>query len=130
MWVPESHVARFNQAINRVANGLIEGGLRKGDKVSVLMLNSIEMLEIMMGTVKAGGVIVPLSVMLTAESLATMINDSDSRFIFVDTQLARLIDSIRRDLVDVLSAGFFVVGDETGCGISHTLRKIGNTVSR
>jgi hypothetical protein len=43
----------FNQAINRVANGLIKRGLRKGDKVSVLMLNSIEMLEIMMGTVKA-----------------------------------------------------------------------------
>lgn len=60
----------FNQAIDRVANGLIKSGLRKGDKVSVLMLNSIEMLEIMMGTIKAGGVIVPLSVMLTAESLA------------------------------------------------------------
>jgi len=103
----------FNQAIDRVANGLIKGGLRKGDKVSVLMLNSIEMLEIMMGTVKAGGVIVPLSVMLTAESLATMINDSDSRFIFVGAPFARVIDSIRRDLLNISSEGFFVVGDET-----------------
>ncbi|HYN25644.1 MAG TPA: AMP-binding protein [Pyrinomonadaceae bacterium] len=103
----------FNQAIDRVANGLIKGGLRKGDKVSVLMLNSIEMLEIMMGTVKAGGVIVPLSVMLTAESLATMISDSDSRFIFVGAPFARVIDSIRRDLLNISSEGFFVVGDET-----------------
>jgi len=103
----------FNQAIDLVANGLIKGGLRKGDKVSVLMLNSIEMLEIMMGTVKAGGVIVPLSVMLTAESLATMINDSDSQFIFVGAPFVRVTDSIRRDLVNISSAGFFVVGEET-----------------
>ena len=103
----------FNQAIDRVANGLIKGGLRKEDKVSVLMLNGIEMLEIMMGTVKAGGVIVPLSVMLTAESLATMINDSDSRVIFVGAPFTRVIDSIKRDLVNIPSEGFFVVGDET-----------------
>jgi len=103
----------FNQAIDRVANGLIKGGMHKGDKVSVLMLNSIEMLEIMMGTVKAGGVIVPLSVMLTAESLATMINDSDSRVIFVGAPFTRVIDSIRCDLLNISSEGFFVVGDET-----------------
>ncbi len=103
----------FSQAIGRVANGLIKDGLRKGDKVSVLMLNSIEMLETMMGTVKAGGVIVPLSVMLTAESLATMINDSDSRFIFTGASFAPLIDSIRRNLVNISSEGFFVAGDET-----------------
>ena len=102
----------FDQAIAQVADGLIKGGLRKGDKVSVLMINSIEMLEIMMGTVKAGGVIVPLSVMLTDESLATMINDSDSQFIFVDKQFARVIDFIRRNLVNISSEGFFVVGDE------------------
>ncbi|MGI8838985.1 MAG: class I adenylate-forming enzyme family protein [Pyrinomonadaceae bacterium] len=77
------------------------------------MLNSIEMLEIMMGTVKAGGIIVPLSVMLTAESLATMINDSDSRCIFAGAPFARVVDSIRRDLPNISSEGFFVVGDET-----------------
>ena len=104
--------SEFNQAINRVANGLRKSDLRKGDKVSVLMLNSIEMLEIMMGTIKAGGVIVPLSVMLTAESLATMINDSDSRFIFVGAPFAPVIDSIRRDLPHMSSEGFFVVEDE------------------
>ncbi len=110
----------FNQAIDRVANGLIKGGLRKGDKVSVLMLNSIEMLQIMMGTVKAGGVIVPLSVMLTAESLATMINDSDSRFIFAGADFTLVTDSIMRDLLNISSKGFFVVGgDETGGWIDY-----------
>ncbi|MGH9903229.1 MAG: class I adenylate-forming enzyme family protein, partial [Pyrinomonadaceae bacterium] len=104
--------SEFNRAINRVANGLLKGGLRKGDKVSAVTLNSIETLEIMMGVVKAGGVIVPLSVMLTAESLAAMINDSDSRFVFAGAPFARVIDSIRGELLNIPSEGFFVVGDE------------------
>ena len=82
--------SEYNVAVTRVANGLTAAGLRHGDKVSVLMTNSTEMLEIMMGAVKAGGVIVPLSVMLTSESLATMINDSDSRFIFRGRALRRV----------------------------------------
>ncbi len=109
----------FNQAIDRVANGLLNGGLRKGDKVSVLMLNSIEMLEMMMGTVKAGGVIVPLSVMLTAESLASMINDSDSRFIFAGASFTQVIDSIRSKLPSISSESFFVVGNDTGGWMSY-----------
>ena len=111
--------AEYNGAVTRVANGLVNAGLQRGEKVSVLMTNSIEMLEIMMGTVKAGGVIVPLSVMLTAESLATMINDSDSRFVFADARFTRTIDSVRRDFINILPDGLFVVGDETEGWINY-----------
>ncbi|MGH9944025.1 MAG: class I adenylate-forming enzyme family protein [Pyrinomonadaceae bacterium] len=104
--------SEFNRAINRVADGLLKGGLCRGDKVSVLMTNSIEMLEIMLGVVKAGGVIVPLSVMLTAESLAVMIDDSDSRFVFAGAAFAPMVDSIRRDLLNISSEGFLLVGDD------------------
>ena len=54
----------FNQSINKVANGLMKLGLQKGEKVSLLTANRIEVLEILFGTVKAGGVIVPLSAMV------------------------------------------------------------------
>ena len=111
--------AEFSDAVTRVANGLVNAELQRGEKVSLLMTNSIEMLEIMMGTVKAGGVIVPLSVMLTAESLATMINDSDSRFVFADARFTRTIDSVRRDLINMLPDGLFVVGDETEGWINY-----------
>jgi len=45
----------FNERINRVANALIDRGIRKGDKVSALTTNMSEMVEIIFGTVKAGG---------------------------------------------------------------------------
>ena len=111
--------SEYDGAVTRVANGLVAAGLRKGDKVSVLMTNSIEMLEIMMGVVKAGGVIVPLSVMLTAESVAAMISDSDSRFVFAGEPFARAIDSIRRDLLNIPPGGFVVVGDEAEGWINY-----------
>ncbi len=104
--------SEYNGAVTRVANGLVAAGLRRGDKVSVLMTNSIEMPEIMMGAVKAGGVTVPLSVMGAAESLAAMINDSDSRFVFVDASLAPVIDSIRGGLLNIPPESFFVIGSE------------------
>lgn len=102
----------LHEATNRVANGLIKSGLRKNDKVSVLMLNSIEMLEIMMGTVKAGGVIVPLSVMVTGESLAAMIRDSDSKFLFAAEPFGQTVSIIKHLLPSIPAGAFFMNGHE------------------
>ncbi|MGH9907441.1 MAG: class I adenylate-forming enzyme family protein, partial [Pyrinomonadaceae bacterium] len=45
-------------------------------------------------------------------SLATMIDDSDSRFIFVDSPFVPAIDSIRHELLNISSDDFIVVGDK------------------
>jgi acyl-CoA synthetase (AMP-forming)/AMP-acid ligase II len=105
--------SELDQAINRVANRLIKAGLKKGDKVSVVMGNSIETVEIMMGTVKAGGVVVPLSTMLTPESLAAMIDDSDSKFLFTEQPYCQGLSSIRSGLPNIPSSGFVAVCPDT-----------------
>ncbi|MBW2726247.1 MAG: acyl--CoA ligase, partial [Deltaproteobacteria bacterium] len=46
---------------NRLANGLVDAGLRSGDRVATLLMNGSEFVEIFFGTAKAGGVIVPLN---------------------------------------------------------------------
>ncbi len=103
----------LNQRINRLANGLIRLGLQKGDKVSMLMSNSIEMVEIIFGTIKAGGVIVPLSTLVQGASLARMIDDSDSRFLFIDPKLTATIEPYRKDLNKISDDGFFTVSGKT-----------------
>ncbi len=75
--------AEFDSRVSKVANALLAAGLEKGDKVSLLALNSIETLEIMYGTLRAGGVIVPLSALLTPDLIASLVADSGSRFFFV-----------------------------------------------
>jgi len=100
----------FNRRINKVANGLIKRGLQKGDKVSLLSPNRLEVLEILFGTVKAGGVIVPLSAMVPGDSLARMVIDSDSRFLFVGPGQQDNIGPYRSGFSNIAADGFFAVG--------------------
>jgi len=70
---------QFNAGMNRVANRLHEEGVGRGDRIAVLMNNSIEMLHAMFGVVKAGACVVPVGTMLTAEQIAVLVNDSGAR---------------------------------------------------
>jgi acyl-CoA synthetase (AMP-forming)/AMP-acid ligase II len=72
------HWGEFNRNMNRVANALLAAGLRQGEKVAILMGNSVRMLEAMFGAVKAGACVVPLSGLLTGEQLARLLEDSDA----------------------------------------------------
>jgi acyl-CoA synthetase (AMP-forming)/AMP-acid ligase II len=66
----------FNQGTNRVANGLRALGVQRGERVAVLMHNSLEMLEAIWGVLKAGGVVVPLNLSITDAAVAAMLRDS------------------------------------------------------
>ena len=101
----------FNHRINKVANGLIKRGLQKGDKVSLLSTNRLEVLEILFGTVKAGGVIVPLSALVPGDSLARMVIDSDSRFIFVGPGQQDNIGPYRSEFSNIAADGSFALGE-------------------
>ena len=101
----------FNQRINKVANGLMKHGLQKGDKVSLLTTNRLEVLEILFGVLKAGGVIVPLSAMMPGDPLARMVIDADSRFLFVGPGQRELIGSYRSEFNNIFEEGFFALGE-------------------
>ena len=106
--------SEFVERIYRVANGLIDRGFRKGDKVSLLSSNCIEIPEIIMGTVLAGGVIVPLSAMVPGEALARMVENSDSSFLFVNTKLAHVLEPFISSFDKVQKDHCFVIrGDST-----------------
>lgn len=105
----------FHRRTNKVANSLIGLGLRKGDKVCLVMQSSIAMFELLWGTIKAGGVTVPLNVMMSKDSLGLLINNSDARFLFVDDSTAHLIDDIRNQLDNVSPEGMYAV-NHSGSG--------------
>ena len=65
----------FNDNMNRVANALLASGAARGDRVAVMMGNSVEILEVMFGVVKAGCCVVPLSGLLTGPQLRALLND-------------------------------------------------------
>ena len=59
----------FDRAANRFANLLLTRGCQKGDKVAILLMNSLEWLPIYFGILKAGAIAVPLNYRYTAEEI-------------------------------------------------------------
>ncbi|TMV13673.1 class I adenylate-forming enzyme family protein [Arenibacterium halophilum] len=103
----------FSSNINRVAHHLIGCGLRKGDKVAVMMGNSIETLEAIFGVVRAGGCVVPLSGLLTGEQLGGLLADCGAKAAIVSDAFADRVLPLRDDLgaiTEWLSHGFDASG--------------------
>ena len=103
----------LGRRINKVGNRLVELGLKKGDKVSLLMANRIEVPEIIFGVVKAGGIIVPLSTMLPGDMSAKMVINSESKFLFVGAELRDVIGPYRCEFKNIPIDGYFLVGEQS-----------------
>jgi acyl-CoA synthetase (AMP-forming)/AMP-acid ligase II len=88
----------YNRNINRVAHVLMELGVRKGDKVATVLPNCLELLEIFWAVAKIGAVVVPMSTLLRASALTTLLNDSDTVLLVTDAAHAETVDSIKGDL--------------------------------
>ena len=61
--------AEFDAKANRFANFLMSRGLKKGDKVAILLMNCLEWLPIYFGALKAGCLAVPLNFRYTADEI-------------------------------------------------------------
>ncbi|MBQ9428056.1 MAG: acyl--CoA ligase [Clostridia bacterium] len=69
--------ALFNQKANRFANLLYTRGIRRGDKVAILLMNSIEWLPIYFGILKTGAIVVPLNYRYTADEIKYCLEKAD-----------------------------------------------------
>ena len=77
--------AQINGAANQIANGLRATGIMPGDKVALSCLNIPYFPMIYYGILKAGAVIVPLSVLLKQDEVAYHLKDSDAKAYFCFT---------------------------------------------
>lgn len=59
----------FNEKANRFANLLVARGVKKGDKVAILLVNCLEWLPIYFGVLKAGAIAVPLNFRYTSDEI-------------------------------------------------------------
>ncbi len=68
----------FNEKANRLANLLLKRGIKKGDKVAILLMNCLEWLPIYFGILKTGAVAVPLNFRYTAEEIKYCLDLSET----------------------------------------------------
>lgn len=99
-----------NRRVNQLAHGLMGLGLEKGDKVAVLLENSIEIVEVYLATAKSGLVIVPINFRLMGKDVEYIANNSDARAIIVHDEFAPVVDSVREQLTNIDPDNYIAVG--------------------
>lgn len=67
----------FNEKANRFAQLLISCGVKKGDKVAILLMNCLEWLPIYFGILKTGALAVPMNFRYSAEEIQYCLDLAD-----------------------------------------------------
>lgn len=90
--------AVFNEKANRVAHLLLNRGILKGQKVGILLMNSLEWLPIYFGILKTGAVAVPLNFRYTAEEIDYCVKLADVDVLFFGPEFIGRMENIAEDL--------------------------------
>lgn len=84
----------FDEKANRVANMLLSRGIRKGQKVAILLMNCLEWLPIYFGILKAGAVAVPLNFRYTSDEIDYCLKLADVDVLFFGPEFIGRMEAI------------------------------------
>ena len=86
----------FNQKINQVANGLLDMGVKKGDRVCLMLPNVPEFLYGWFGLAKIGAVMVPINIAFKENETGYILNHSDAVGVIVDSGHLPIVKEIKK----------------------------------
>jgi acyl-CoA synthetase (AMP-forming)/AMP-acid ligase II len=86
----------FDGYVNRWANALASLGAGRGDRVATVLANSLELLATYWACAKVGAAAVPLSPMLTATGLASLLTDAAPCVVVGSSDQLAMLDEVRR----------------------------------
>ncbi len=84
----------FDEKANRCANLLLSRGIKKKDKVAILMMNSLEWLPLYFGILKTGALAVPLNFRYTAEEIKYCLDLADVDALFFGPEFIGRVEDI------------------------------------
>lgn len=101
----------FDEKANRFANMLIGRGIKKGDKVAIIMYNCLEWLPIYFGILKTGAIAVPFNFRYDADEILYCANLAEVDVIVFDPAFIGRIEQN----ADVLSKNRLLIYVGDGC---------------
>lgn len=104
--------AKLNKRVNKLSHSLLSLGLKKGDKFAVLLENSIEIVEAYLAAAKTGLIIVPVHFRFVGKEIINIMDNSDAKAFIVHDEFTPGVDSIKRDLKNVTSDRYIIVGEK------------------
>lgn len=87
--------AQMHERVGRLAAYMQSLGVRKGDRVAFMMLNSTDILDIIFAAWRIGASVLALNYRLTAPELEFIVNDATPRVLFHDEDFNPVIDELR-----------------------------------
>ncbi|MBP5284878.1 MAG: acyl--CoA ligase, partial [Kiritimatiellae bacterium] len=110
--------AQFEEKANRFANFLLTRGLKKGDKVAILLMNCLEWLPIYFGVLKAGCMAVPLNFRYTADEIKYCLDLADADALVHGPEFTGRVEQIF-DRLPRLKFGVYVGDDCPSFDVSY-----------
>src|SRR3954447_20640908 len=107
----------------RVANMLRRLGVRREERVAMIMLDTVDFPIVFLGAIRAGIVPVPLNTLLTSDQYAYVLADCRARVLFVSEALLPVVKDIVGRMPDLEHV--IVAGKE-----AHGHKKLSNELAR
>ena len=86
--------AQLQERVNRLANGLADLGIGRGDRVATMQVNTHQSVEIYFAAALLDAIYVPLNFRAKAEELAQMLEIAEPRVLFIGERYLPLINGL------------------------------------
>ena len=96
----------FDDKANQFAHLLIDYGIKRGDKVGILLMNCIEWLPLYFGALKSGAIVVPLNFRYSSEEISYALDLADVSLLVFGYEFTERMQAIKDNLPKVRSMLF------------------------
>lgn len=103
--------AELNARANRLANVLISLGVKVGDRVAIMVHNSIEGIEVGAACTKIKAIQVPVNYRLREREVAYVLNDSEAKVVVTGPELVQVVERARVGVQG--QPAYIAIGDYT-----------------
>ena len=91
----------FGERAERLATALVGLGIRPGDRIAYLSLNTHQLLEGYYGVVQARAIVMPLNIRLSEAELAAILHHSEAWMVMFEADFAPLAERLRKQCAHV-----------------------------
>ncbi|MFC2039499.1 AMP-binding protein, partial [Chloroflexota bacterium] len=109
----------LDERANRLANGLLAKGFKRGDKVAYMLYNSMEGLEIIQALLRVGMTLVPINYRLNPDHMGHIINHCDANCLFLGEDLLNSVEPFMPKLTNIPRQNYIIIGDQAPQGMSR-----------
>ena len=102
----------FDVKANRFANLLFTRGVKKGDKIGILLMNCLEWLPIYFGILKTGAIVVPMNYRYSSDEIKYCLELADVRMLVFGPEFIERINALegKMPLIDNLFFADVAIG--------------------